>query len=573
MNDIMSRFLQRGRAPSPAPSLPPPPDSNSQLSEVKSEARGRMRQVQMANHRPSPSQTIPQSRADPIETFSDPDDNLPSAGHGPREPGRLTNDIRDLLGLKPLNRREKYPLYVHPSHHLSLIDALYHGERSNCPRSYSRTCLRSVYSRLLELPFTQRFPSTDGLDFVSSVEFDSKGSLMCAASSSGNVIVHDFDSLIMLWSSRRRLYEQGCSRLAALPVDERPPSMKSGLPRLDMDLLDSAVQRLKVPYRVDCMRFNPHNEDKIGMTGTTRGEVLLYDLASAQVNRQPAKWSASHNQAMTVLQFCKADKHVLVGGSVSGVISRWDLRVKSKTQLEMKPYRNIASPIRALSFDSSGLLLWQCRKDGVIAVTDMRKTRSSVNWGTGNFLKVIRSPTVGSTVFDAQFNLLSGSILTLLDDELNIAQLCLGSGEAIKKVQVNERRHRDENIGILSQIRRFQFSLFQDGFAALGGYLPTVSTVDLSTSQDLGLAIREQNLTRSRNGEAIELYPKQVCCQDKWSIVSKVNLDAHVAVTAAHPSLPYLVCGTTANQLRLLGLDFQKFDWGSLEEKKEEVSG
>jgi len=55
--------------------------------------------------------------------------------------------------------------------------------------------------------------------------------------------------------------------------------------------------------------------------------------------------------------------------------------------------------------------------------------------------------------------------------------------------------------------------------------------------------------------------------------VSKVNLDAHVAVTAAHPSLPYLVCGTTANQLRLLGLDFQKFDWGSLEEKKEEVSG
>jgi len=525
MNDIMSRFLQRGRVPSPAPPLPPPPDSNSQLSEMKSEARGRMRQVQMANQRSFSSQTIPQSREDPIETFSDPDDNLPSAGNGPREPGRLTNDIRELLGLKPLNRKEKYPLYVHPSHHLSLIDALYHGERSNCPRSYNRTCLRSVYSRLLELPFTQKFPSTDGLDFVSSVEFDSKGSLMCAASSSGNVIVHDFDSLIMLWSSRRRMYEQGCSRLAALPMDERPPTMKSGLPRLDMDLLDSAVQRLKVPYRVDCMRFNPHNEDKIGMTGTTRGEVLLYDLASAQVNRQPEKWSASHNQAMTVLQFCKADKHVLVGGSVSGVISRWDLRVKSKTQLEMKPYRNIASPIRALSFDSSGLLLWQCRKDGVIAVTDMRKTRSSVNWGTGNFLKV------------------------------------------------NERRHRDENIGILSQIRRFQFSLFQDGFAALGGYLPTVSTVDLSTSQDLGLAIREQNLARSRNGEALELYPKQVCCQDKWSIVSKVNLDAHVAVTAAHPSLPYLVCGTTANQLRLLGLDFQKFDWGSLEEKKEEVSG
>merc|ERR1719320_2289323 len=107
---------------------------------------------------------------------------------------------------------------------------------------------------------------------------------------------------------------------------------------------------------------------------------------------------------MTVLQFCNADKHTLVGGSVSGVITRWDLRVKSKTRLEMKPYRKTPSPIRALSFDSSGFLLWQSRKDGVIAATDMRKTTSSVNWGTGNFLKVINYP-MDATVFDAQFNL------------------------------------------------------------------------------------------------------------------------------------------------------------------------
>merc|ERR1719317_596592 len=112
MNDIMSRFLQRGRVPSPPPSLPnpSPPDGNSQPSEIKS-------QEQVANQGTSSSQTVPQYREDPIEVFSDPDDNLPSAGHGPREPGRLNNDIRDLLGLKPLYRREKYPLYVHPSHH------------------------------------------------------------------------------------------------------------------------------------------------------------------------------------------------------------------------------------------------------------------------------------------------------------------------------------------------------------------------------------------------------------------------------------------------------------------------
>jgi len=203
----------------------------------------------------------------------------------------------------------------------------------------------------------------------------------------------------------------------------------------------------------------------------------------------------------------------------------------------------------------------------------MRKATSTVKRGLrghGHFLKVIKFPISGSTLFDAHFDRNCGMV-TYLDDELTITRGCLGTGKAIKTVQVNERRHRDENIAILSQIRRFRFGLFRDDFAATGGYLPNVSTIDLSTSQDLGHAIYQQNLIRKRNGEILDLDPKEVAVRDNWSIVSRVNLDAHVTVAAGHPGLPYLVCGTTANKLRVLGIDFQKFEWGGSEEK--DISG
>ena len=213
--------------------------------------------------------------------------------------------------------------YIHQCSHpytnnlLHYNYAFSHRLRSTIQSHYYSTLLTRIYSS----HFTQYYwqfdpfhmsashPIPNHASYISSLEFDSLGSLLACSSSNGKVRVYDVD---VLQAQYIRLKDKN-------PMDSvlscRSPVVEFDIPQ----------------FKIESLRWNSNNENQLAVSSGKSSEVLLFDLVHAKYDVPIARIKPNPNNTTSVIdfQFSSTNANLLSTILRNGQLCLYDLRVST----------------------------------------------------------------------------------------------------------------------------------------------------------------------------------------------------------------------------------------------------
>jgi len=246
---------------------------------------------------------------------------------------------------------------------------------------------------------------SNAMDYISSVQFDAMGSLLCVASTNGIVGIFDFDRFLTKWNHAARVrYNQCIVNL------RRENAAKRAVGEDDITEIDDFVARsratmanvleisIDAQFRIEAVQWSQNMND-IAVCGHGGGCLNIYDLRRS--NNKPKfklRSASKRNQPLLIAKYAPHRPSLIVAGDRMGCVWGWDLRA-TKSGRPSLTFDAVSRPstltgniwstssssrsssnlnlnnfaVKTLHLHDDGMMMYVVRENGFIELMDLRK--------------------------------------------------------------------------------------------------------------------------------------------------------------------------------------------------------
>ncbi|XP_057833353.2 uncharacterized protein LOC131044117 isoform X2 [Cryptomeria japonica] len=258
--------------------------------------------------------------------------------------------------------------------------------------TYRHRIVRRLLKSYSELNLSHKFVSEGsilsdrgslrGREWISSLEFDSKGIYLASVTSTGCLKVHDYESL--------------CCKCASA-------QMKDGRKKNDFRDEAKPIVEISTREKLDAVRWNPTNQDEIGCVSERNGKVLLFDIGyesskpSQVLERKlnPSEQEDMEHFGLSDLAFSSGDKFRLLACGLDGNVHMWDRRT-GKFSCSVTSDLFDSRPLSCLQWTYDEQIVYAGCKTGNVYAWDLREGRTSTAFLSHN--EVYRPPLETITI-------------------------------------------------------------------------------------------------------------------------------------------------------------------------------
>lgn len=202
-----------------------------------------------------------------------------------------------------------------------------------------------------------------GREWISGVEFDSKGVYLASVTNIGCLSVHDYETLYCKSTSNQT---------------------KHGKKEKDFRDDTKPILHISTHEKLDAVHWNPTNQDEVGCVSERSSKILLFDIACmslepSEVLKRKPKSSLLQNMehiGLSDMAFSHSDKFRILACGLDGNLHLWDRRA-SKFSCSVMSVPSPISPLSSLQLTSDEQVAIVGSKYGNVYAWDLRGGRTS----------------------------------------------------------------------------------------------------------------------------------------------------------------------------------------------------
>ena len=458
----------------------------------------------------------------------------------------------------------------------------------------SRTQCYNIF-KFYDMPFKHRLKSsieTQGynnvtqMDYISDIKFDKMGSLFCVLSTSGNVQIFDFDEIITKYNRARIKWDN------ALCNDLNQKNKKIHIER--QKCLEFDTQ-----FRSETLKWK--NDDEIIIGGHIGGTILVYNI---EKNKKSKKYNTPKEYKHCITNMFLDGYNNLYAGDKQGNVWFWDLRQNNKIPLKHYSYpknyigfstnnnkkmchlgRNFN--IKNIHVNNDGRWMTLIRQNGYIENMDTRFNTRVVRtvdiWRCNN----INNDNNSTNYMDYNYRAFvdDGYYISSTDSAIlrlqnsNLVHLNLQTKSIIKTYQMKYNENVKIDTNYLSKIMQRRICNLNNY-----GYIDIVLNPSLSNdlmlidmNNELDIYKHEQQYRETKNefnktfnhnhnpNNSDKYYNTRISFlkneyhtnlfnNTSYGLIDDINVSNAITSMDINPNLMYIICGTFANEIQIIGI-------------------